>query len=122
MPNSSNFAKTKFILKMIGNITEIIKRHQNITNALADDIEAQPALLMCLMQIGENLKKIDDSMVQKFDLEEELKGAYNVRNFIAHDYEGINLSIIENILRDKLPILKTKILKLKSMFESSNNE
>jgi len=122
MSNSSNFAKTKFILKMIGNITEIIKRHQNITNALADDIEAQPALLMCLMQIGENLKKIDDSMVQKFDLEEELKGAYNVRNFIAHDYEGINLSIIENILRDKLPILKTKILKLKSMFESSNNE
>ncbi len=28
---------------------------------------------------------------------------------IAHDYEGVNLSIIENVIREKLPKLKTTI-------------
>ena len=37
---------------------------------------------------------------------EEIQGAYNTRNFIAHDYEGVHLARIENIIRVHLPKLK----------------
>jgi len=40
---------------------------------------------------------------------EDVKGAIDTRNFIAHDYEGINLPIIEYIIRVRLPILKSEI-------------
>ena len=38
--------------------------------------------------------------------EDDLKGAVDIRNFIAHDYEGINLPIIEFIIRERLPLMK----------------
>ncbi len=34
-----------------------------------------------------------------------------MRNFIAHDYEGVNLAIIENILRTMIDPLKSEIEK-----------
>ncbi|WP_457560419.1 HepT-like ribonuclease domain-containing protein [Caminibacter sp.] len=40
---------------------------------------------------------------------EDIKGAYVVRNFIAHDYEGVDLAFIENILRFKLNELKIQL-------------
>ena len=39
---------------------------------------------------------------------EDIKGAIDTRNFIAHDYQGINLPIVEFIIRERLPILKLK--------------
>ncbi len=109
MYKRSTKAKIEFILKMISNIETIIQRHCNITNALNDSIEARPAILMSLMQIGESLKKIDDDILKKYDLLNEKKGAYSVRNFIAHDYDGVDLGLIEVILRENLPQLKEKL-------------
>ena len=43
-------------------------------------------------------------------LAEYAKAAYNVRNFIAHDYEGVNTAIIENIVRNLSAPLKDEIL------------
>jgi len=48
-------------------------------------------------------------ILSQFD-KNDLKGSYDIRNYIAHDYEGINLSIIEHIIRDKLPKMKAIIL------------
>lgn len=47
----------------------------------------------------------DKSILSHFD-NEDVRGAINTRNFIAHDYEGINLPIIEFIIRERLPVLK----------------
>ena len=47
---------------------------------------------------------------------DDLKGIYDVRNYIAHDYEGVNLAIIEWIIRHILPKFKeqgTKIIEVK---------
>jgi len=103
-------AKLEFVLKMIDDINFIIKRHGYITKAL-EDREGQLAILMALLQIGETLNKIDASTLKKYDLLNDAKGAYSVRNFIAHDYEGVKLSVIEKILRYNLPALKNKIKK-----------
>ena len=101
-----------FILEMIENIGTVCQRHKGIDKALEDEVEGRAALLMFLMQIGETLKKIDSSDISKYDLDREIKGAYDVRNFIAHDYEGVNIIVIEEILKDNLPELKTKMLML----------
>ena len=104
-------AKVEFILKMINDIEFIINRHTFITNAL-NDREGQLAILMALMNIGETLNKIDENILKNYNLLEDSKGAYAVRNFIAHDYEGVKLSVIEEILRYNIPILKQKLRKI----------
>jgi len=55
---------------------------------------------------------IDDIDRVKLIAKEDVKGAIDTRNFIAHDYEGINLPIIEYIIRERLPILKSEIEKI----------
>jgi len=107
---SSNYARVKFVLKMIGNIETIIKRHGSISDSLEDDIEAKPAILMSLMQIGETINKIDTDILEEYFLIDDAKGAYNVRNFIAHDYEGVNIQLIELLLEDNIPKLKSKFI------------
>lgn len=110
MSKYSDTSRTKFILKMIENIETIISRHGSITDSLEDDIEAKPAILMSLMQIGETINKMDISLLQKYNLKDDAKGAYNVRNFIAHDYEGVNISLIELLIEDNIPKLKNKFI------------
>ncbi|WP_428025861.1 HepT-like ribonuclease domain-containing protein [Arcobacter sp.] len=115
MSENSFLAKIDFILEMIENVELIINRHKGIVETL-EDIEGQMAILMAISQIGETLKKFDDTLIEKYDLKEDKEGAYYTRNYIVHDYEGVDLGFIENILREYLPKLKTKILKIKSDF------
>ena len=111
MSKKSMQAKVEFILEMIDNIDEIIYRHHGIVKTL-EDFEGQMAVLMGLSQIGETLKKLDDVLVEKYDLKDDRDGAYYTRNYIVHDYEGVDLGFIENILRSYLPELKNKLLKI----------
>lgn len=106
---SSSFQKLDFILENISNIEEYKEKYQSIENLLNDSL-GYNATLMCLFQIGETLHKLrDESYADKLPI----KGTYDVRNFIAHDYEGVNKVIIEDIIRVHLPKLKEIILNLK---------
>jgi len=102
-------AKIDFIFECLDNIKIIVKRHSGIYNALNDKVEARPAILMNLMQVGEVLNKLDTKLTLKYGLSEDVKGAYNVRNFIAHDYEGVDLALVELVIRDYLPELEKKL-------------
>jgi len=113
MSKQSLLAKLDFIIEMIENIEQIIQRHNGIVDTL-EDFEGQMAVLMGISQIGETLKKIDDKIVIQYDLVKDKEGSYYTRNYIVHDYEGVDLGFIENILRSYLPNLKEKILHIKS--------
>ena len=67
---------------------------------------------MHLVAIAEQFRKLQNDMnfelLAKFD-KEDIRGALAIRNFIAHDYEGINMAIIEDVLRKYLPKLKRTI-------------
>lgn len=110
MSNLSDYARVKFILKMIENIEAIIKRHGSILDTLEDEVEAKPAILMSLLQIGETINKIDSIILAKHSLLDDAKGAYDVRNFIVHDYEGVNIGLVELLLEDNIPNLKSKFI------------
>jgi uncharacterized protein with HEPN domain len=107
-----------FIFERMRIIEDIISK-KNITQVLEDEKLLRPAILMHLMQIGESLNSLyqkNKVLIEKFDLVNEVKGAYNVRNFIAHDYEGVNLAIVEMILRKNLPELKEKLKGIKNEY------
>lgn len=110
-------AKCEFVLRMIENIYTISERHNGIVAALSDEIEARPAILMALLQIGETINKLDIELLRNFGLESEAKGAYDVRNFIAHDYLGVDLGLVESIIREYLPALSEKIINIKKQME-----
>ena len=108
MSNVSDISRLEFILEMIEDIEYTVKENASLTKALEKRI-GKHALLMCLMQIGESLNKIqDESLKDKLPI----KGAYDVRDFIAHDYAGVDTGLIENILRYLIPELQMTIEKL----------
>ncbi|MGM0623722.1 MAG: hypothetical protein ACQESH_06840 [Campylobacterota bacterium] len=73
MSKQSSVAKIDFMLEMIENIEKIVKRHGGIVKAI-DDFEGQMALLMGIAQIGETLKKFDDTVLTKHDLMKDKEG------------------------------------------------
>jgi len=119
MSNSAIEAQVAYIQKMISHIETILKRHNGTENALADEVEARAAIMMSLMQIGETINKIDTDLLEQFDLLQDAKGAYSVRNFIAHDYEGVDLALMAEIINDNVPQLGQKLQNLKEYIGSN---
>ena len=108
MYSQDDLDRVKLILVKIDYILEIATI--GIVKALDDEKITRPAIMMHLTSIAEQFSKIkDQELLKKFD-DEDVKGAINTRNFIAHDYEGVNLHIIEFIIRDRLPVLKHEII------------
>ncbi len=101
--------RLEVILKKIEFIETICEEDGSITIALEDEKRSRASVLMHLTSIAEQFNKLSEStefeILGQFD-KNDLKGSYDVRNYIAHDYEGINLSVIEYIIRDKLPKMK----------------
>ncbi len=110
MYNSDEIDRVKLIQIKIEYILDIC--NIGIIKALEDEKITRPAILMHLTSIAEQFAKIKDTnILDRFD-SEDVKGAIDTRNFIAHDYEGINLPIIEFIIRERLPILHKEINKM----------
>ncbi len=107
---SSSFEKLDFILEKIEDIESFKARYKTIEDLL-NDVMGYDATLMSLLQIGETLNRLRD---KPFAEKLPIKGTYDVRNFIAHDYEGVNKVIIEDIGRKELPKLKQVILNIKT--------
>ncbi len=106
---SSDKKKIEFVIEMMEDIETYLTRLDSVT-ALLDDKMGFNATLMSLMQIGETLRKLQGKYTELDN--DDIKGAYDVRNFIAHDYEGIRKSIIESIIREHLPKLKNALEKI----------
>ena len=113
--SKESISKIYLILEKIEYIEQIIKNSGSITKALEDKVTIRPAILMHLTAIAEQFNKLKqshaNSILKNFD-KDDLKGLYDVRTYIAHDYEGINLAIIEWIIRFGLPKFKLQCQKV----------
>ncbi|ADV46305.1 protein of unknown function DUF86 [Nitratifractor salsuginis DSM 16511] len=93
-------------MEKIEMIENIVQKYSFVSKALEDELLAKPAILMHLTSIAEQFSKLRNSeIVEKFD-PSDIKGAVATRNFIAHDYDGVNLSVIEMTIRERLPVVK----------------
>ena len=109
---SKAYGRLEIILKKINFIEEIIVDSGNITKALEDEKSARAAMMMHFTSIAEQFNKLakegEFEILKEFD-KRDLKGAYDMRNYIVHDYEGLNLSVLDMVIRQKLPIMKETI-------------
>ncbi|WP_298693754.1 HepT-like ribonuclease domain-containing protein [uncultured Sulfuricurvum sp.] len=109
MSEQHDIERLQTIIEKIDLILEIVNESGGIVAALSDTKLKRPAILMHLVAMAEQFEKLKNdaafTILSHFD-REDLKGSYDIRNFIAHDYEGINLPIIEMVIRDKLPHIK----------------
>ena len=106
--SKESISKVYLILEKIEYIEQIVNNN-GIVKSLEDSVTLRPAILMHLTAIAEQFNKLKkdhaDDILNAFD-DKDVKGMYDVRTYIAHDYEGVNLSIVEWIIRNGLPKFK----------------
>jgi uncharacterized protein with HEPN domain len=93
------------ILEKILFIENIVNQFGSITKALSDNMIGKPHLIAIAEQFNKLKEGNEFEILSKFD-KRDLKGSYDIRNFIAHDYEGVNLMIVELVIREKIPKIK----------------
>ncbi len=76
---------------------------------LKDDI-LQSAVLHQFMIIGEAIIHIDDRLFLKYNYPWHLPRSF--RNYIAHEYFGINFTLVWNTVKKDIPELKNMIEKI----------
>lgn len=119
MPEQRGFDRIETINKKIIFIESIVGKYGSIDEALSDEESGRAAILMHLTSIAEqfdNLMKNGEYELLSYFDKEDIKGSYDLRNFIAHEYEGVDLYIVEGVIRERLPIMKERIERIKSKF------
>lgn len=100
------------ILECIDNIDFILNENSLKTIESINDKIIKSAIRMNIVRIAEQFAKLKDENEFKIlghfaDI--DLRGISAVRNYIAHDYDSTDDSIIEDVIRYNLPILKNTI-------------
>jgi uncharacterized protein with HEPN domain len=107
--------RVSLIKKKIQFIEAIIAEKGSISLALEDEQNSRASLLMHLTSISEQFDKLlhnGELDVLGYFEKQDIKGSYELRNFIAHDYEGVDLYIVEDVILQRLPIIKNSVLKI----------
>lgn len=124
MFNQESLERLSDIKERIAYIFEICNEI-GIVKALEDVKEKQPAIIMHLVVINENLQKIQDDFdinLTEIFTKEDIRGLRAIRNIASHDYDGLNLGIIEDVIRYKLPPIQEKIINFLENINSNNRK
>lgn len=102
--------------QIVGKMIGIIEKLQVYVDghdyeSFAEDDMMVEACVFNLGQLGEIANKIDDEYEESHP-EIPWRQIYGLRNRIIHDYEGINLNLIWEIIQEDLPELHQKLMKL----------
>lgn len=112
MYSEKALSRVATIRKKIEFIENIVEEKSSIVKALEDEQSARAAILMHLTAIAEQFDKLlhggELEILRHFD-KQDIKGSYELRNFIAHDYEGIDFHIVEEVIRERLPMIKNGV-------------
>ena len=98
--------------KMIEYINKALKYTENCDfKAFSSNEEKVDATVFAISQIGELVKNISKETMEKYPNIEWII-IKNLRNKIVHDYEGINLNFIWDILNKDIKQLKSDLEKI----------
>lgn len=115
MFSSKALERVKVIDKKIGFIEAIVRGKGSVIVALEDEQNARASILMHLTSIAEQFDKLlhngELDILSHFE-KQDIKGSYELRNFIAHDYEGVDLYIIEDVINERLKVIKQSVDKV----------
>ncbi len=115
MYSSKALNRIETIKKKIEFIHNIVIENGSVVDALEDEQNARASILMHLTSIAEQFDKLLHSgeleVLSNFE-KQDIKGSYELRNFIAHDYEGIDFHIVEDVIKERLPIILKDVNKI----------
>jgi uncharacterized protein with HEPN domain len=98
---------------LLGDILEALRRariytvDQSYEQFLADT-KTQDAVIRTLEILGEATKKLSPSLRERYP-EIPWKSMAGVRDKLIHDYFGVNIDIVWQIVQDQLPVLVEQI-------------
>ncbi|MGB3960872.1 MAG: HepT-like ribonuclease domain-containing protein [Sulfurimonas sp.] len=103
--------RVKVIDKKIDFIQAIVYEYGSVSKALEDEQNARTSIMMDPTSIVEQFDKLLHNGVEilAYFEKQDIKGSYDLRNFIAHDYEGVGLYIVEDVITQRLPIIKKSV-------------
>ena len=113
LPNEKN--DLLYLLNILEYIGRIWKYTENINDPeelfeLNDQMNLNASLTL-LSNIGENVSKISDSLKQEYT-QIKWQQIKDFRNKIVHNYVGIDLAIVHDIITNDLKNLKSEIEKI----------
>ena len=97
------------ISKILGYVEKILRYSANLS--YDDFVQNEMVVEACvfnLSQIGELANKLDDAYRQEHN-NIAWKQIYGLRNRIVHDYEGVNLRLVWEIIESDLPDLQDRL-------------
>lgn len=77
----------------------------------SSDMMLVEACVFNLSQIGELCRAVDEDYMMSHP-EIPWKEMYGLRNRIVHDYEGVNLKLVWEIISDDIPSLRDAVAKI----------
>ncbi|MBD3203744.1 DUF86 domain-containing protein [Candidatus Woesearchaeota archaeon] len=98
-----------FLKHILGNIEKIEDFSKNMSKEefIKEDLK-QYAIIRAIEVIGEAVKNLPSSFRKKYP-DVAWKEIAGTRDIIIHQYFGIDLDIIWNIIKKELPVLKKEI-------------
>ena len=105
--------------QIVDKMIRIIEKLQDYASGCNYDFFSENDMLVeaCVFnlgQLGEAANRIDEEFEEEHP-EIPWRQIYGLRNRIIHDYEGINLNLIWEIITEDLPDLYEKLTKLQSV-------
>lgn len=98
------------IVEKITFIDQIVEQYGSVENSLKDAILGRAAILMHIEAIAEQFEKLSENgffeTLSRFN-PVDIKGIRRVRNYIAHQYDEVDDDIIVDIIKERLPIIKS---------------
>ena len=105
--------RVNLILKKINFIESITEEKGSISLALEDEQNSRASILMHLTSISEQFDKLlhnGELDILAYFEKQDIKGSYELSN-----YEGVDLYIVEEVIKQRLPIIKQSIKKIKQI-------
>ena len=119
MSKKSPYTTKDRLEQIIESIELIISRCENINDAnefllSPDNMMRFDSCVMRLQAIGEQIGKLlkeDDCPFEKFP-EIPWVAAYDMRNFISHEYANIDEAIVFDVIKEDLPRMQEAVKKI----------
>ena len=100
------------IEKMVGYTAKILAYcHGHSYADFSRDTMLVEACVFNLSQLGELCRRVDDAFTAAHP-QIPWHAIYGLRNHIVHDYEGVNLTLVWEIIQEDLPTLQTQLQQL----------